>query len=138
MTTAKKDSSKSGIKEYKRQSPAKLTEETIDAVSTEIFNFDHGDLMDSVCKEYYQTKESSVLCLMFKHMGEYLDAPSGKSNSDDLQHETSLSSKKDGLTKSSTTTNKSQFRHEMKSKSKLYKSGKSSYPAVNKVTKIFS
>ena len=68
VTTAKKSPNSDKLTEYKRQSPAKLSDETVAKISNCIFDFDDETFCESVLLSYYRQKDASVMSLMFKHI----------------------------------------------------------------------
>ena len=88
VTTAKKSPNSDKLSEYKRQSPAKLSDETVSRISNQIFDFDCDQLLDNVLLSYYRQKDASVMSLMFKFINESLQ----KVELDDEQLPSKLSS----------------------------------------------
>jgi hypothetical protein len=72
VTTTKKSSNSDKMLEYKRQSPSKLSDETIDKVLNGVFNFDYQEILESVLLSYYRQKDASVMSLLFKFVSDAL------------------------------------------------------------------
>jgi hypothetical protein len=97
VTTAKKSPNSDKLSEYKRQSPAKLSDETVARISNQIFDFDCDQLLDNVLLTYYRQKDASVMSLMFKFINESLqkveqdeDQSSSKKSSEEIVKEKRL------------------------------------------------
>ena len=90
VTTAKKSPNSDKLTEYKRQSPAKLSDETVAKISNCIFDFDDETFLESVLLTYYRQKDASVMSLMFKHINiEKVDPEPSKSETPEV-HESNL------------------------------------------------
>lgn len=72
VTTAKKSPNSDKLSEYKRQSPAKLSDETVGRISNQIFDFDCDQLLENVLLSYYRQKDASVMSLLFQFINESL------------------------------------------------------------------
>ena len=70
VTSTKKCQNSDRVQEYKRQSPAKLSDETVARAFAHVLDLDPKGLVDQVMVDYYRQRDASVLSLMLKYLNQ--------------------------------------------------------------------
>ena len=121
VTTQKKSSNSTKMSEHKRQSPSKLSDESIIKILNGVFNFDCKEMLQNILLSYYHQKDASVLSLMLKFVGNVLQKNDLEETklSDEFVEKVEKEKKKEKKRESSTSISNDEFSREERRTSKL-------------------